>query len=106
MGNATQQSQRERFGWSRWQYVLLAMIVVQALSGDRGLVASYKTGLYRTELANKVAALRAANTLQRQEIQSLLHDRDYLEAIARKELGMVREDEIVYQFARDEVPRK
>ncbi|MBW6512494.1 MAG: septum formation initiator family protein [Desulfuromonadaceae bacterium] len=106
MVNAPQQAQRGRFGWSRWQYVLLAMIVVQALSGDRGLVAAYKTGLYRTELAHKVTALRAENDRQRQEIQSLLHDCNYLESIARKELGMVREDEIVYQFARDEVPRK
>jgi len=34
----------------------------------------------------------------RAEIRRLRDDRDYWEQLARKELGMVREGEIVYQF--------
>jgi cell division protein FtsB len=106
MVNAAQQSQSGRFGWPLWQFVLLFVLIVLALSGDRGLIASYKTGLYRAELASNVDVLRAANAEQRKEIYALKNDRAYLEDIARKERGMVREDEIVYQFARDEATRK
>ena len=106
MVNGTQQPQPGRFGWPLWQFALLVMLIVLALSGDRGLIASYKTGLYRAELDSKVEALRAANAEQRKEIYALRNDRAYLETIARKERGMVREDEIVYQFAREEVTRK
>ena len=106
MVNGTPQSQSGRLVCPLWQLILLAIVIVAALSGDRGLVSSYKTGLYRAELESKVKALRSANAAQRKEIYALRNDRAYLESLARKERGMVREDEIVYQFARDETQRK
>jgi cell division protein FtsB len=38
------------------------------------------------------------NSALRQEIKSLRSDRRYIEDIARRELGMVKADELVYQF--------
>ncbi len=42
----------------------------------------------------------------RQEIDKLRSDRRYIEGIARKELGMVRADEMVYQFPTRPAPVK
>jgi hypothetical protein len=42
--------------------------------------------------------LEAANAALRKEIAALRSDRRTIEGIARKELGMVREDELIYQF--------
>jgi cell division protein FtsB len=34
----------------------------------------------------------------REEVRRLQHEKRYIEEIARKELGMVKEGEIIYQF--------
>jgi len=34
----------------------------------------------------------------REEVRRLQHEKRYIEEIARKELGMVKEGEVIYQF--------
>ena len=60
----------------------------------RALQASRQKALLQEE----VRRLEAANAQLRSEIEALRGDRQYIEAIARKELGMVKDDELVYQF--------
>jgi len=69
-----------------------------ALFGDRGILRAMQAGRQKAALQEEVRQLEAANAELRQEIESLRNDRRYLEAIARKELGMVKDDELVYQF--------
>lgn len=38
------------------------------------------------------------NQRLREEVRRLQHEKRYIEEIARKELGMVKEGEIIYQF--------
>jgi len=38
------------------------------------------------------------NQKLREEVRRLQHEKRYIEEIARKELGMVKEGEIIYQF--------
>lgn len=38
------------------------------------------------------------NQKLREEVRLLQHEKRYIEEIARKELGMVKEGEIIYQF--------
>ncbi len=38
------------------------------------------------------------NRKLREEVRRLQHEKRYIEEIARKELGMVKEGEIIYQF--------
>ena len=42
--------------------------------------------------------LREENIQLRQEIEKLTNDSDYLEEVARKELGLVKKNEIVFSF--------
>lgn len=79
--------------------VLLALLLLGfALFGDRGILRAMQAGRQKAALQEEVRQLEAANAELRQEIESLRNDRRYLEAIARKELGMVKDDELVYQF--------
>ena len=50
------------------------------------------------ELTNDTQQLAEANESLRKEINHVQHDLSKLEELARDQLGMVREDEVVYQF--------
>lgn len=79
--------------------VLLALLLLGfALFGERGILRALQASRQKAALQEEVRQLEAANAELRQEIESLRNDRRYLEAIARKELGMVKDDELVYQF--------
>jgi cell division protein FtsL len=86
--------------------LLVLLLVGVALFGERGIV--YQIKLYRQTQALKaqIAELESQNEKLRKEIRSLTdpNDRRAVEKIAREELGMVAEDEIVYQFAPDKDP--
>jgi cell division protein FtsB len=58
----------------------------------------YKAYLQKTELEQKITDLEQANTELREEIDALRSDLKAVERIARRELGMVRPDEQIYQF--------
>lgn len=73
-------------------------MVLLIIFGDRGLVDYL-------EIKEKSARLKAENSLiayenerLRERIVLLGDNREYLEMVARKELGMIREGEIVYRF--------
>lgn len=53
----------------------------------------------KTALSQTLAEFEAQNEELRLEIAALRSDRRYIERIARTELGMVRDDELVFQFA-------
>ena len=45
--------------------------------------------------------LRESNRLLAAEIRRLRDDKEYFESVARKELGLVKENEIIYRFRKD-----
>ncbi|MBI5285986.1 MAG: septum formation initiator family protein [Deltaproteobacteria bacterium] len=66
--------------------------------GERGLLRIYYLSRERDSIKAHNTSLKAENEALSEEIQRLKYDRRYIEAIARKELGMVGVNEIVYQF--------
>lgn len=84
------------FHW--WWIVLLLVLAGFALFGDKGVLRMLKTYHQRTELQLKIDRLTAENRQLKQLIEALQNDHATIERIARQELGMVRQDEIVYQF--------
>jgi len=83
--------------------LLLALTFVLVLGllvffGERGI-------LHRLRLQKELARIKAENAKVdeenrklKEEVRRLQTERKYIEEIARKELGMVKEGEIVYQF--------
>jgi cell division protein FtsB len=84
------------FHW--WWVLVLVLLVGFALFGEKGVLRLVKTYNQRTDLQHKVEQLTAENQHLKLEIEALRKDYSTIERIARQELGMVREDEIVYQF--------
>lgn len=82
-----------------WPLALVALILGFALFGERGILHMLKLSSQKAEFAARIAAIEAQNDQLRIEISALKNDRNYIERIARTELGMVRDDELVFQFA-------
>ncbi len=80
--------------------VLLILIILGfALFGQRGILRTLQASRHHAALEAEVQQQEAVIRQLKQEIEALRSDRKYIEAIARRELGMVKEDELVYQFA-------
>lgn len=76
----------------------LAFILFFTVFGERGLLRIYEMRRERQRIDNKVADLHLENQKLRLSIEALRSDRHQLERIARKELGLVKPNEIIYQF--------
>lgn len=70
--------------------------------GDRGAVDLYQLHLTKVRLSRSSLELQKRNQSLYRNIQRLKHDPEYIEDIARTELGMVGKDELVYQFRKKE----
>lgn len=77
--------------------ILFSFLFVIALS-DRGAVDLYKLHVRKVRLDKSNLELQNKNRALYRNIQRLKYDPEYIEDIARSELGMVRKDEVVYQF--------
>lgn len=87
------------------RYILIlsfvAFLLLAWLSfGQHGLVDLYKLQKQKGRYLTIVNALKEKNRLLTGEIRRLRGDPKYLESVARKELGLVRENEIVYRLKR------
>jgi cell division protein FtsB len=81
--------------------LILAFILILGffvLFGERGI-------LHRLRLQKELERIKETNTHMaeenqklKEEVRRLQNEKEYIEAIARKELGMVKEGEIIYQF--------
>jgi cell division protein FtsB len=77
-----------------------AVLLADALAGDRGLTATLRARSDRVALTAEIESLRAENARLRARAQALKNDRAAIEAVARQELGLLRRDEKVIVFAR------
>ena len=68
------------------------------LFGDHGIIELKKLNKKHESILTDIAAVKKENTRLRIEIDRLKTDKRYIEELARKEFGMVKEDEIVFLF--------
>ena len=78
--------------------VFILILGILVFFGERGI-------LHRLHLRKELERLKETNTKMSEEnqklkgeVKRLQTERKYIEEIARKELGMVKEGEIIYQF--------
>ena len=98
-GSPAQTSRPDRGLFNLWPLALVALILGFALFGDRGILHMLNLSSQKATLAQELAEIETQNEELRVEIAALRSDRRYIERIARTELGMVRDDELVFQFA-------
>ena len=73
-----------------------ASLIAHMLIGERGLPANLRARQEYRELAETVEALKATNRRLRREAERLLNDPAAIEALARRDLGLIRPGEQLF----------
>jgi len=80
-----------------------AVIIVDGLVGERGLMAMLRARQEYDELSTAIDQQRAENARLREEARRLKDDPGAIEEVARRELGLIRPGEKVF-IVRDATP--
>lgn len=93
------------------KFSLLALLFLGLLTawlgfGERGFIHLYRMDRERQTYLDRINALERENRELLDEIRSLRSDRDYVEDLGRKELGLVKEDEVMYRFEKKKEKEK
>ena len=87
---------------------VIVFILYFTVFGDRGLLRINHLHRDLDETQKRLSELKEENDQLKREIAALQSDRRYLESIARRDFGLVRGNEVVYQFppqARNAAPQ-
>lgn len=76
----------------------LAFILFFTVFGDKGLLRIFELKQDKNKIETRLADIRNENEKLKYDIVALKSDRRYLESIARKDFGLVRSNEVIYQF--------
>jgi len=85
--------------------VFLAFILVisgVAVLGDAGLLDVLRLKKERNEIARRTAELQQDNRRLSREIELLKTDKRYIAKVARRELGMIGSNEIIYKIEKQD----
>jgi cell division protein FtsB len=66
--------------------------------GDKGILHLLRLKKELVRIKERNTEMEEETRNLREEVKRLQHEKRYIEEIARKELGMVKEGEIIYQF--------
>jgi cell division protein FtsB len=77
---------------------IIVFILYFTVFGDRGLLRINHLYHDRDEMQKRFLELKGENDKLKREISALQSDRRYLESIARRDFGLVRGNEVIYQF--------
>ena len=89
-----------------WRISLIAFLVLAALFlwlgfGKHGLIHLYRTQMERQEYVDRIRQLDEENQALLEEINRFRSDMKYVEHVARKELNMIKENEVVFRFQKE-----
>src|SRR5512134_4005545 len=75
---------------------VVSVLIVDALVGDQGLIATLRARKQYDELAAELARIRVENAGLREEARRLREDPAAIEEIARRELGLMSPGEKLF----------
>ena len=78
--------------------LFLGLVLAWLGFGERGFIHLYRMDGERQTYLEKINKLERENRELLDEIQRLRSDREYVENLGRREMGLVKEDEIMYRF--------
>ncbi|MEO8522417.1 MAG: septum formation initiator family protein [Acidobacteriota bacterium] len=80
------------------------VLVVDALVGEKGLMESMRAREQYREVSASLDAIKRENVQLLEEARRLKEDPQAIEALARKDLGLIRPGELLF-IIKDEKPR-
>jgi cell division protein FtsB len=75
--------------------LLAVILLINAVVGDRGLMDTWRARSHYAALAGAIGDLRSENSSLRDEARRLREDPARIEALARRDLGLIRPGEIL-----------
>jgi cell division protein FtsB len=66
--------------------------------GERGFLHLYNAEMERQVYIDRIRRLAAENRALLEEINRLRTDIEYAESVARRELSLIKENEVIYRF--------
>lgn len=91
-------------GRRSWYYIFAAAVIAIgafAVFGENGLAKVYRLRLERDRIYSDNRVIEAENADLGQKIALLKNDKRYIGLIARKELGMLGRNEVIYKIEDD-----
>jgi cell division protein FtsB len=91
------------------QYALVfitVVLVVDALVGEKGFLDTMRARRQYSEAASALTQKRQENARLREEIRLLRDDPARIEAVAREELGLMRDGEVLFIVRDEKAPAK
>ncbi len=86
----------------QWLAIFASLTVITfSLIGDKGVIQLIALKQQEMELKREIEELKQDRKEWIYKIQSIKENRSYVETIAREELGMIWDDEIVYTIPLD-----
>lgn len=76
----------------------LGVVFAWLAFGERGLLHLYNAEMERQDHIDKIRKLAAENRALLEEINRLRTDIEYAESVARRELNLIKENEVIYRF--------
>lgn len=76
----------------------ITFILFFTVFGDKGLLRIFELRQDMDRIQARLGDTRNENEKLKREIVALKSDRRYVESIARKDFGLVRSNETIYQF--------
>lgn len=81
--------------------LFLGLMVAWLGFGERGFIHLYRLEKERQASMERILKLEKENQDLLEEIHRLRTDDEYIEEVARRELGLIKYDEILYRFSRE-----
>jgi len=81
------------------------LLVVDALVGDKGFLDTLRARRQYREVAAALAQKRQENARLRDEIRRLRDDPARIESVARQDLGLMREGEVLFIIHDEKAPK-
>jgi len=79
-------------------FFLFLILAFLTFFGDKGILHLLRLQKELVQIKEMNTKMEEENRHLKEEVNRLKHEKRYIEEIARKELGMVKEGEILYQF--------
>jgi len=85
--------------------IAMFSLLLVVVFGDNGLMELNRLQRRHAAMVQENTVLSQENARMYSSIDRLKNDPDYIENIARQELGMIRSNELIFKFKNDAKPR-